>query len=465
MNDNKETLSSKRWLMVLIYLFAGASNALLILTFSPIIDLATDYFFVDENMINLLAVVFQIMFVPGTLLLWSQHKYHDMRGLIFQASLLTCCGCLLRLAAGGFTNDWFSYSCVLLGTAIVALAQPFYLTLPAEMASLWFGLGERDMATTVCGLANPLGSAIGSLLPSMFVTRDGDDDNGKVDGVFNLLLTQFLVSLFAFILVYFSFEAAPAIPPTRSAQKAANALSNSRKAPSSSSVTSQSDLQPSSWSNITELFANKSYVCLFTAFVIGLAHLLAVTALLGQLPGGFSSAQLGGLGAILILCGFVGAFMTGLLLDTYKSYQTFLRIVYVLGAVAWIFFLESFSESNFTLAGVASGLLGAMLLAMVPITTISSVEAVYPISPNVAVGTLYCGANVLAIGFTFFGSALLKLPSSSLPSLLYPYAIWVFCTSAIGVMAVFLFESSYKRLQDDQSEALLVTSQGAVTEI
>ena len=40
-------------------------------------------------MINLLAVVFQIMFVPGTLLLWSQHKHHDMRGLVFQASLLT----------------------------------------------------------------------------------------------------------------------------------------------------------------------------------------------------------------------------------------------------------------------------------------------------------------------------------------------------------------------------------------
>eukprot|EP00981_Chlorochromonas_danica_P014202 scaffold7537_cov179-Ochromonas_danica.AAC.23 len=73
---------------------------------------------------------------------------------------------------GGGRNT--SYAIVLFGTILVGLAQPFYLNMPAKIAATWFGVKERDIATTMASLGNPLGSAIGSLLPPMLVSQDSD---------------------------------------------------------------------------------------------------------------------------------------------------------------------------------------------------------------------------------------------------------------------------------------------------
>ena len=450
-----ENLSNDRWIMVLIFLVAGAANALFILSWSPVIDMASSYFDQDTTAINLFAVMFQIMFVPGTLLLWSQQENNDMRGLVFQGALLTMVGSMIRyLGVIPFiiVSPLYRYIVVILGTAMVALAQPYYLTLPAQLAGLWFGLSERDVATTICCLANPLGSAIGSLIPSMVLTQENDESDVK--GVDILLLIQLAIATAAFTLVALCFKAKPAQPPTRSAEKvaaAANAASHNISVD-----------YTSAYYDILSLIDNTPYVCLFIAFAIGLAHLNALAALLGQLPGDYSSVQAGGLGAILIMCGFTGAFVTGFILDATKSYRTFLQIVYTFILGAWIFFLYG-ASSSFGLAAAGAGVLGWMMLSMVPAALICAVEAVYPISANLAVGALYCGANLLAIPFTFLGALLLSTPSGGASAPFYPYGIWALVTTSIGVIAVFFFKGTYKRLEDDQTEALLVSNSSSKT--
>jgi hypothetical protein len=59
---------SIRWAIIVMFIFAGAANALVLLSFAPITNLADKYWDnVGTSAINLLAVSFQIMYLPGTI--------------------------------------------------------------------------------------------------------------------------------------------------------------------------------------------------------------------------------------------------------------------------------------------------------------------------------------------------------------------------------------------------------------
>ena len=44
------------------------------------------------------------------------------------------------------------------------------------MAANWFPVSERDLATTICALFNPLGNAVGQVVPPFVVTAAPSDD-------------------------------------------------------------------------------------------------------------------------------------------------------------------------------------------------------------------------------------------------------------------------------------------------
>eukprot|EP01035_Chromulina_nebulosa_P016801 gene16801-22283_t len=102
------------------------SNAAMWVTYAPISDLSQSYF--DSNSfsgslsaINMLATSYQIFYLPGQ--------------------------------------------------SFAALAQPIFCNLPAAVASIWFAMNERDTATTISALFNPVGSAIGQIIPTLLVTN------------------------------------------------------------------------------------------------------------------------------------------------------------------------------------------------------------------------------------------------------------------------------------------------------
>lgn len=304
-----------RWIILLIFILSGVGNALVLLSWSPISDKASDYWGnIGSTAVNLLAVIFQIMYIPGTALSAKTMKITNLRTTMILGGLLTSVGCVIRWI-GGFGRDngnftpTFSYVCVLLGTIVVATAQPFYLNMPAKIAASWFAVQERDIATTLCSLANPLGSALGSILPAMLVSGSGHD----VKGVSFLLLVQMIVALIGLVFTYFFFQSNPKTPPSNSAML----------------MTSNEDEidgeETHVWAEIKNLFNKTEYVKLLIGFTIALGNLNALAALLNQLPGDYSNGAAGNLGAVLIMCGFLGAFLTGFILDSTKAYRTILK--------------------------------------------------------------------------------------------------------------------------------------------
>ena len=60
---------------------------------------------------------------------------------------------------------------VLVGQLIAACGQPLISCAPAKLAALWYGENERVIAVTVGTAFQPIGVAIGYVLPAFFVTE------------------------------------------------------------------------------------------------------------------------------------------------------------------------------------------------------------------------------------------------------------------------------------------------------
>jgi Na+/melibiose symporter-like transporter len=199
------------------------------------------------------------MYIPGTALSAKTMKMYDLRTTMLLGGSLTTVGCAIRWIGGyardsGHMSPIMSYTFVLIGTVVVASSQPFYLNMPAKIAASWFAVKERDIATTLCSLANPLGSALGSLLPAMFVSGEGSD----VKGVSTLLVIQLFVAAIALTLTWLFFKSSPPSPPSNSAFQ----MDENRKNDGEENTHVMEDVK--------KLLANRQYVMLLIGFTVAL---------------------------------------------------------------------------------------------------------------------------------------------------------------------------------------------------
>ena len=348
-DDESYTIYCYRWTVLLVFIFSGVANAIVLLTWAPITDKANTYWdSIGLTAINLLSVMFNICYLPGTTLALRISSKYSLRIVMLCGGLLTVVGCFIRMI-GALAKDGIgsagSYAIVLFGTLLVGLAQPFYLNMPAKIASRWFGVKERDVATTFCSLANPLGSAIGSIIPAMFVTGDSDNEISK--GVTGLLITQLILAIIGIVTTFLFFQSQPQSPPSASA-KHMQGVSTEK------SVSIKDEL--------FLLLNNAEYVKLLLSFTIILSNMNALATLLNQLPGDYSDQEIGLTGAAIIMSGFCSMFVTGFILDYTKAYQTILKVNFVSTFFCWIFFLSSCSANSFTQFIASAILLGVATL-------------------------------------------------------------------------------------------------------
>lgn len=221
-----------RWVALALFSSLLLCNALLWVTFSPISDITQHYFDSDgyygsATGVNMLANIFLILYTPGTFIAVLAMKYLKPRKSLLLAGGLTAFGALLRYLAGLFEDDLSTasiYWLIFVGQSFGAIAQPMFLNFPPAIASIWFPVDERDISTTIASMSSPIGNAIGSVIPVIFVTeteRNNDGTNNTsydVKGMKDLFLVEFLVCLVPLLLAWFYFQDAPPTPPSHSTQ-------------------------------------------------------------------------------------------------------------------------------------------------------------------------------------------------------------------------------------------------------
>ena len=167
-----------RWYILAMFCSLEMCNNIMWVTFAPISDISSSYFengyYGSTTSINMLANIYFIAYLPGTLLGIFLMKNYNLKRTLEISGSLTMIGSLLRYIAAVYKNEWgvgSTYSVMMLGQTLAGLAQPLVMNAPPAVAAIWFPTDEREMATTIGSMFCPIGGAIGQIIPFLLVTQ------------------------------------------------------------------------------------------------------------------------------------------------------------------------------------------------------------------------------------------------------------------------------------------------------
>jgi predicted MFS family arabinose efflux permease len=143
-----------RWIQLLIYVLVTFANSIHGMTFVSIESQTSMFYSITTTQVNILAIVFLFLYIPGTILsIWLSRKC-SMRRTMIIGSILNL-GVLIRLLS--LIKPNIGYAALLVGQLFPAIAAPFFLNSAALFAARWFAPSQRDIATAIGSMANPIG--------------------------------------------------------------------------------------------------------------------------------------------------------------------------------------------------------------------------------------------------------------------------------------------------------------------
>jgi MFS family permease len=165
MSDSPYRLYPYRWVVLAVFMFINLTIQILWIAYAPITGPAARYYGVDDLHIGILAMSFMIAFIPLSIpVSWVIDTYGFRIAVSIGAVLMGTFG-LLRGLAGQ------DYTLVLLGTIGAAVAQPFLLNAWTKVPANWFAIDERATAVGLVTLSNLIGTALGMVLTPILIEQ------------------------------------------------------------------------------------------------------------------------------------------------------------------------------------------------------------------------------------------------------------------------------------------------------
>lgn len=301
----------RRWAVLVAFSLANMTNAVLWVTFAPIAPLAESFFDTSDTWINAFSVSYMVAYIPGSIVALIVYSFRQdgLRIGIVLAAVLSAVGAFFRYFASS-GNHAKLYGVTLLGQYLAAISQPFLTNVPPKLAAAWFPASERDVATVLASMANPVGIAVGSILPAMCVSEQDD----KVVGMNTLLLVEAILAAVSALVAAVFVKSRPVTPPSSAAEKEAlDAINDERD---------ESILQVLS-TNVMLCIKNRHFVVLLLTFGIGLGLFNAITTLTEELiaPLCYTDDDASLFTGLLLGCGLISAGVVGVYLDKSHNYH------------------------------------------------------------------------------------------------------------------------------------------------
>jgi hypothetical protein len=448
-SDSLPTLEYKkaprRWLVIFAFAISNALNAYLWISFAPISNIAASRFNVSVNSINWLSLSYMLLYAPGAVLSIFITERFGMKILLLTAASANCLAAIIRwLGVYGGSSGFFI---IMLGQCLAALAQPAYINAPARLSGDWFSQGEQATATVVASMSNVIGNALGSSLPSAFVSTPSDIDN--------TLLGVAAISIVCLILTFYLIrEDAPLEPVSGAAAKrqlARKALLDTSTNDINNNSTIQSPVQEAFRivkADFIALLTNRNFWPLLLGFGLGVAAFNAVLTLISQLllPCGYGDDVAGYAGAAILGVGLVGAGISGVLLDMTQAFVPLLQAGIFFEFLAMIFLLSSFRTNAETILIIAFGISGFFLMPLLPLALENAAECTYPCAEDNSAALLLGIGNYLGVIAIFVLEALMLYPSVvSCSTVFTPSAGFLFALIAFSTILLALFRKDYRR--------------------
>lgn len=485
---------SRRWGVLAAFCLSNAMNAFLWICFAPVVYFTESYFNVSITAVNMLSLVFMIIYIPVVVpSLWFTERY-GLRKAILMAILFNCIGAWLRYIGAIVANVSSAYQIlgfgiVMIGQCIAAAAQTVFINAPARIAGDWFAVDELATATTIASMANPIGNALGSALPGILMT--GPDD------IPYLCLYQGIISTVFLIIAGFVITADH--PPTPPSAAAAAKLAKRRKymlqneahlpihTDHTSSILHSTTTEgtdstgmvpttttalvgdPHSASGINHhrakealealeadlyaLLSNRNFFYLAVGFGVGLGVFNALLTLIAQLlaPCGYGDDISSYAGGGLLLAGLIGAGIAGAVLDRTKAYIPLLRTLILITVAAMIFMLSSLRKNAEIEVIISFSLMGSCLIPLLPISLENSAECTYPVQEDNSASFLLGIGQIVGIIAIFALTPLLEDPNDpkSCSTVVTPSGGFLLALMILAGLCLVLFRKDYRRQKEE----------------
>jgi len=228
-----------RWMMLGILSLDICVSYIPYYTFVPILRQSTQVYSVDENALNVLCILYALVYVPGAFLtgpvvgtLGCRWTFALAMGLTTIGAALRCGPPLLKelLPVLAHVVDFSrtsadvmgrlrpeivlapsapsSFAWVVLGQALCALGQPFLVNSTSEMGAEWFPPHERPTAALISNLMNFVGGSLSFVIPPLVVEEQDHLDVAERQ-LARLLRLQLAICACGFLVTLLLYQPAP----------------------------------------------------------------------------------------------------------------------------------------------------------------------------------------------------------------------------------------------------------------
>jgi MFS family permease len=359
-----------RWVVLLAFVAIALMTQVLWITFAPITGAAARFYQTSDLMIGLLSMSFMIVFV----LIFLPSAYAiDTWGFRKAVGL----GAVLT-AAFGLTRGLFgsNFTVVLVSQVGIAVGQPFVIGAITKIAGRWFPAEERATASAIGTLALYLGPLLAMFFTPILALHLGISRMLLVYGVAAAAAAAF------FLLV------ARERPPTPAGEEERVRMLDGLKS----------------------MLRQRDFVFLLFMFFVGLGMFNSVSTWIENIvrPRGFSIAQAGVLGGLMLVGGVIGAVAISLVSDHSRRRKPFILLALV-GLIPGL--LGIAYSTSYSLLLASGFVFGFFLLSAGPIGFQYAAEITHP-APEATSNTLLLVMGQVSGIIFIFGMDTLKAPAS-----------------------------------------------------
>lgn len=424
-----------RFVVLVLICLASALSAANWLALAPLTTIVTEHWKVDNMQINLLALSYEIIYLPASIFATWYTERNGLFHSMFLASVGNMLCCWLKY--GGSVMDpshASSWGLIMGGQWVAAAVQPLLLNIPSRIAIDFFPENERAFATVMGTMFNGVGQLVGSLVPPHVVQEASE--------IPRLLLGIAIASVVILVCtICFVRDRPPSAPSLAAATQWDIQDAQSQKSKSRDAVRAFV-------SNSLRMLRDWNFVlsALGFAFVVGVCW--TTVTVQSQLiePCDYDATVAGNSAAILLGVGILSAFIAEVCMRKSGAYNTFLKGFMLLALASLVFVLGANKPGNQTLIYIAWCALGVTLQPIIPVGLENAAEQTFPIPPDYSAGILFTFTNVAAMILTFAVTPLLeRRESAECTHVVTPAAGLLAAFMAAGVVLSLPVRDNYRR--------------------
>ncbi|KAF8588684.1 MFS general substrate transporter [Ramaria rubella] len=333
--------------------------------------------------VNWLGNVVNLVLLPCSLITPFLCKRYGLRKCCFLGSLLLVLAAWVRYAGTAERlSPRSTYALLLIGQIIAGTTPPIFQVMGPKFSEAWFDFNGRTTANMIISVANPVGSALGQLIPSLFgITRASVYDTA-------ILLSLVKITVFLASFLVYSRPPNPPTLPTPPSLSTLRSLIN----------------RPKIGDNLLSFRTRIDFDIITFAFGSFVAAANALSLLTAQLfgPYGYTPTQSGlfaGLAAAIITAPLFDRVFSQYITSTMKTATPLLGISWLSLIWAVACELSRDAETSSAILWASANLLGVVFV-LVEGALIASVNASPPLNlrkASIFVAVIVCTAGAIVL--------------------------------------------------------------------